>query len=42
METGQINMKAIVSKTYPLSETTEAYRVAADREVVATIVTPNT
>ena len=41
METGQINMKAIASKTYPLSETREAYRVAADREVVATIITPN-
>ena len=41
METGQINIKAIASRTYPLSETKEAYRVCADREVVATIVTPN-
>ena len=41
METGQINMKALASKNYPLSQAREAYRVAADREVVATIVTPN-
>ena len=41
METGQINIKAIASRTYPLSETKEAYQVCADREVVATIVTPN-
>lgn len=41
METGQINIKAIASRTYPLSETREAYQVCADREVVATIVTPN-
>lgn len=41
METGQINIKAIASKTYPLSESREAYQVCADREVVATIVTPN-
>jgi S-(hydroxymethyl)glutathione dehydrogenase/alcohol dehydrogenase len=40
-ETGQINLKAIASKTYPLSQTREAYQVCADREVVATIVTPN-
>jgi threonine dehydrogenase-like Zn-dependent dehydrogenase len=42
METGQVNMKAIASKTYPLSQTREAYQVCADRTVVATIVTPNT
>jgi S-(hydroxymethyl)glutathione dehydrogenase / alcohol dehydrogenase len=41
METGQINMKAIASRTYPLAQTREAYQVCADREVVATIVTPN-
>ena len=41
METGQVNIKAIASKTYPLDETREAYQVCADREVVATIVTPN-
>jgi len=41
METGQVNMKAIASATYPLSQTGEAYQVCADRTVVATIVTPN-
>jgi len=41
METGQVNMKAIASATYPLSQTREAYQVCADRTVVATIVTPN-
>jgi S-(hydroxymethyl)glutathione dehydrogenase/alcohol dehydrogenase len=41
METGQLNMKALVSKTYPLNQTKEAYQVCADRTVVATIVTPN-
>jgi S-(hydroxymethyl)glutathione dehydrogenase / alcohol dehydrogenase len=41
METGQINLKAIASRTYPLGQTREAYQVCADREVVATIVTPN-
>jgi S-(hydroxymethyl)glutathione dehydrogenase/alcohol dehydrogenase len=42
METGQIDLKAIASRTYPLGQTREAYQVCADREVVATIVTPNT
>jgi S-(hydroxymethyl)glutathione dehydrogenase/alcohol dehydrogenase len=41
METGQINMKAIASRTYPLNQSREAYQVCADRTVVATIVTPN-
>ena len=41
METGQINIKAIASRTYPLSQTREAYQMCADRDVVATIVTPN-
>jgi S-(hydroxymethyl)glutathione dehydrogenase/alcohol dehydrogenase len=40
METGQINIKALVSQTYPLSRAREAYQVCADREVVATVVTP--
>jgi threonine dehydrogenase-like Zn-dependent dehydrogenase len=40
METGQITMKALASKTYPLSGAREAYQVCADREVVATVVTP--
>jgi S-(hydroxymethyl)glutathione dehydrogenase / alcohol dehydrogenase len=42
METGQLNMKALASKTYPLNQVREAYQVCADRTVVATIVTPNT
>ena len=41
METGQLNMKALVGGTYPLTATREAYQVCADRTVVATIVTPN-
>jgi len=41
METGQINMKALVARTYPLSQARQAYRDAADRTVVATVVTPN-
>jgi S-(hydroxymethyl)glutathione dehydrogenase/alcohol dehydrogenase len=41
METGQINMKALVGKTYPLSQTKEAYQACADRTVIATVVTPN-
>ena len=41
METGQLNMKALVGGTYPLSATREAYQVCADRTVVATVVTPN-
>jgi S-(hydroxymethyl)glutathione dehydrogenase / alcohol dehydrogenase len=40
METGQLNMKALVGKTYPLAETREAYQVCADRTVIATVVTP--
>jgi len=40
METGQITMKALASRTYPLSNAREAYQVCADREVVATVVTP--
>jgi S-(hydroxymethyl)glutathione dehydrogenase/alcohol dehydrogenase len=41
METGQLNMKALASSTYPLARAREAYQAAADRLVVATIVTPN-
>jgi S-(hydroxymethyl)glutathione dehydrogenase/alcohol dehydrogenase len=41
METGQLNMKALVGKTYPLADTTQAYQDCADRTVVATVVTPN-
>jgi S-(hydroxymethyl)glutathione dehydrogenase / alcohol dehydrogenase len=40
METGQLNMKVLASKTYPLSQARQAYQEAADRTVVATIVTP--
>jgi S-(hydroxymethyl)glutathione dehydrogenase / alcohol dehydrogenase len=41
IEHGQLNMKALASKTYPLSQAKEAYQAAADRTVVATVVTPN-
>jgi len=41
MEHGQLSMKALVGKTYPLNQAQEAYQVCADRTVVATVVTPN-
>jgi S-(hydroxymethyl)glutathione dehydrogenase/alcohol dehydrogenase len=41
METGQLDMKALASKTFPLHQTREAYQECADRTVVATLVTPN-
>jgi hypothetical protein len=41
MESGQLNMKALASKTYPLKQAKEAYQACADRTVVATIVAPN-
>ncbi|MEQ1574239.1 MAG: alcohol dehydrogenase catalytic domain-containing protein [Vicinamibacterales bacterium] len=41
IEAGKLDMKALASRNYPLAETTEAYRVAMNRTVVATIVTPN-
>ena len=41
METGQVNMKVLAARTYPLAQTREAYQVCADREVPATIVAPN-
>jgi hypothetical protein len=34
-------VKLLASKTYPIAETTEAYRVAMNREVVAIMLTPN-
>jgi S-(hydroxymethyl)glutathione dehydrogenase / alcohol dehydrogenase len=40
-ETGQINLKALVGRTYPLAETPAAYEIIADREVVATVILPN-
>jgi Zn-dependent alcohol dehydrogenase len=40
-ETGQINLKALVGRTYPLNQTPEAYQVIADRDVVATVILPN-
>jgi S-(hydroxymethyl)glutathione dehydrogenase/alcohol dehydrogenase len=40
METGQINMKALIGKTYPLSQTRQAYQDTADRTVISTVVTP--
>jgi S-(hydroxymethyl)glutathione dehydrogenase/alcohol dehydrogenase len=41
MERGKLNTKVMAQRTYPLAQATEAYRVAMNREVVATIVTPN-
>jgi len=41
METGQINMKATVGKTFPLSQTKEAYQECADRTVISTVVIAN-
>jgi S-(hydroxymethyl)glutathione dehydrogenase/alcohol dehydrogenase len=41
METGQINMKALVGRTYPLAQTAAAWEIIADRDVIATVVTPN-
>ena len=40
-ETGQINLKALVGRTYPLSQVPQAYEIIADRDVVATVVLPN-
>ena len=40
METGQLDMKTLAASTYPLEKTREAYQAAADRTVVATVVTP--
>ena len=41
METGQLNMKALVGRTYALSQTRQAYQDCADRTVISTVVTPN-
>ena len=41
METGQINMKATVGKTFPLNQTKQAYQECADRTTISTVVTPN-
>jgi S-(hydroxymethyl)glutathione dehydrogenase/alcohol dehydrogenase len=40
-ETGQINLKALVGRTYPLGQTPAAYEIIADRDVIATVVLPN-
>jgi S-(hydroxymethyl)glutathione dehydrogenase / alcohol dehydrogenase len=40
METGQLDMKTLAAASYPLDKAREAYQVAADRTVVATVVTP--
>jgi S-(hydroxymethyl)glutathione dehydrogenase/alcohol dehydrogenase len=42
METGQVNMKALVGRAYPLDQTRAAFEIIADRDLVATVVTPNT
>ena len=41
IERGRLRMKELAQRTYPLTQASEAYRVAMNREVVATIVTPN-
>lgn len=41
METGQLDLKSLASKTYSLDEASEAYRVCGHREMIATIVAPN-
>jgi S-(hydroxymethyl)glutathione dehydrogenase/alcohol dehydrogenase len=41
MEAGKLDMKTMAAKTYPLKDSTEAYNVAMNRTVVATVVTPN-
>ena len=41
MEAGKLDMKVMAQRMYPLKDATEAYRVAMNRTVVATIVTPN-
>ena len=40
METGQLNMKALVGRTYPLAQMRQAYQDCADRSVISTVVTP--
>jgi S-(hydroxymethyl)glutathione dehydrogenase / alcohol dehydrogenase len=41
MEAGKLDMKTLAAKTYSLKDSTEAYNVAMNRTVVATVVTPN-
>jgi S-(hydroxymethyl)glutathione dehydrogenase/alcohol dehydrogenase len=41
METGQLNMRALVGRTYPLAQTRQAYQDCADRTVISTVVTPS-
>lgn len=41
METGQLDMKTLAARSYKLDDVVEAYQVCGDREVVATVVTPN-
>ena len=41
-EVGRLDLKSLASRSYPLDQATEAYRVAMNRTVVATIVTPTT
>jgi S-(hydroxymethyl)glutathione dehydrogenase/alcohol dehydrogenase len=40
-EVGKLDLKALASRTFPLDQAREAYNVAMNRTVVATIVTPN-
>ena len=40
-EVGKLDLKAMASRTYRLDQTREAYEVAMNRTVVATLVTPN-
>ena len=40
-EVGKLDLKVLASRTYSLNQTREAYEVAMNRTVVATIVTPN-
>ncbi|MFK7917360.1 MAG: alcohol dehydrogenase catalytic domain-containing protein [Ilumatobacter sp.] len=42
METGQLDMKTLAARSYPLDDVVAAYQVCGDREVIATVVTPNT
>ena len=41
METGQLDMRTLAARTFPLSQAREAYQVCADRTVVATVVRGN-
>lgn len=41
MEAGQLDMKTLDARSCPLDDVVEAYQVCGDREVIATVVTPN-